>query len=141
MRMRAADSSPTFPSLTFPSLTSANMTIRTRRAYEDPGQQDGARYLVDRLWPRGVSKERLRLDGWAREAAPSDELRRWFDHDAERWEEFSRRYHAELDERPEAWLPLLEAAREGDLTLVYGARDTQRNNAVALAEYLRNRRA
>jgi uncharacterized protein YeaO (DUF488 family) len=94
------------------------------------------RFLVDRVWPRGVSRDALRLDGWLQEAAPSDELRRWFGHDPERWEGFKRRYFAELDARPEAWRPLLEAAREGDVTLLFGARDEERNNAVALREYL-----
>lgn len=117
------------------------MVIHTKRAYEGADAVDGKRYLVDRLWPRGVSKKDLRLEDWLRDLAPSDDLRRWFDHDPERWEEFVRRYHAELDDRPDAWGPLLEAAAHGDVTLVYGARDTRHNNAVALARYLEERLA
>ncbi len=110
--------------------------IRIKRAYEAPGVSDGRRFLVDRVWPRGRRKEDLRCETWCKDAAPSTGLRRWFGHEPERWEEFQRRYFAELDEHPEAWLPLLEAAREGTITLVYGARDIERNQAVALARYL-----
>lgn len=119
------------------------MTIRTRRAYEEPGPEDGARVLVDRYWPRGVAKEELELDDWMKEVAPSDELRSWFDHDSEKWEAFRERYHRELDEDGgEAVERLLEAHRRaGTLTLVYGARDTEHNNAVALRDYLRRREA
>jgi uncharacterized protein YeaO (DUF488 family) len=113
--------------------------IRSKRVYEPPEPSDGLRFLVDRLWPRGKRKEELALQGWPKEVAPSDELRRWFGHDPARWEEFQRRYFAELDEKPQAWQPLLEAAREGDITLVYAARDPQRNNAVALKQYLESR--
>lgn len=115
--------------------------IKIRRAYEEPGPEDGRRFLVDRLWPRGVKKEALQVEGWIKEVAPSDELRRWFDHDPERWDEFKQRYAAELDERPEQWRPLLEAAREGDVTLVYATRDEEHNNAVALRAYLQEKLA
>lgn len=116
--------------------------IRCRRAYEEPGEDDGARVLVDRYWPRGVSREALELDAWVREVAPSDDLRRWFDHDPGRWEEFVRRYHRELEACPGPVEELLGAHRErGTLTLVYGARDTEHNNAVALRDYLRRREA
>ncbi|MGN6243047.1 MAG: DUF488 domain-containing protein [Motilibacteraceae bacterium] len=94
-------------------------------------------FLVDRLWPRGVRKEELTLDGWVRDAAPSTELRRWFGHDPARWEEFRRRYAAELDADPQAWGPLRDAAAEGDVLLVFSARDQVHNNAVALRDYLR----
>lgn len=94
------------------------------------------RYLVDRLWPRGISKEALALDGWAKDAAPSDFLRRTYRHDPERWEEFRRAYVAELKEKPLGWRPLLEAARRGDLLLLYAARERERNNAVVLKEFL-----
>ncbi len=110
--------------------------IRVRRVYEPPTPDDGARFLVDRLWPRGVTKEALRLDGWLKDAAPSDALRRWFGHDPARWDEFQRRYRDELNGRPEAWRPVVEAARRGDVTLLFGARDTDHNNAVALKVYL-----
>ena len=113
--------------------------IRLKRAYEDPSPQDGARWLVDRLWPRGRAKEALELSGWRREVAPSDELRAWFDHDPDRWEEFRRRYREELSRLDEELAPLVEAARDGDLTLVYAARDEERNNAAVLAEVLRER--
>jgi uncharacterized protein YeaO (DUF488 family) len=105
------------------------------RVYDD-AHSSGCRFLVDRLWPRGVSKSDLHLDGWLKDVAPSDELRRWFGHDPQRWAEFRRRYTAELEARPEAWRPLLEAARDGDLTLLYGAKDTEHNNAVVLREHL-----
>ncbi len=110
--------------------------IRTKRAYEPPHPTDGERYLVDRLWPRGVKKDAARLSGWLQEVAPSDRLRRWFGHDPARWNEFCQRYFAELDDRAEAWEPILERAREGNLTLVYGAKDEQHNNARALKSYL-----
>ena len=110
--------------------------IRVKRVYEPPEPGDGARFLVDRLWPRGVKKEALRLDGWLKDAAPSDDLRRWFGHDPARWDEFQRRYRDELSDRPEAWRPVVEAARRGDVALLFGARDTAHNNAVALKDYL-----
>ncbi len=110
--------------------------IRTRRVLEPTAPEDGKRFLVDRLWPRGLRRESLRLDGWLKEVAPSDGLRRWFGHDPAKWEAFCRRYAEELEARPEAWRPLLEAAREGDVTLLFGARDEARNNAVALKAFL-----
>src|SRR5690606_1757909 len=110
--------------------------IHIKRAYEEAAPEDGRRFLVDRLWPRGIKKEALPLDGWLKEVAPSDELRRWFGHEPERWAEFQRRYAAELDAQPESWQPLLEAARQGDVTLVYAARDEEHNNAAALRSYL-----
>ncbi len=110
--------------------------IRTKRVYEEPEPADGTRFLVERLWPRGMRKEALRLDGWLWDVAPSGELRRWFGHDPAKWEEFRRRYFAELDREPGAWRPILEAASQGDVTLLYRARDAEHNNARALAEYL-----
>ncbi|GBD17493.1 hypothetical protein HRbin26_02417 [bacterium HR26] len=115
--------------------------IRVKRVYEPPSAKDGRRYLVERLWPRGLRKDALPLDGWLREVAPSDALRRWFGHDPARWEEFRRRYAAELDARPDAWHPLLEAARQGPVTLLFSARDTEHNNAVALKAYLESKLA
>lgn len=112
--------------------------VRTKRAYDDPAPEDGTRVLVDRLWPRGVSKEEARLDDWLREVAPSDDLREWFDHDPERWPAFRRRYRAELDGN-EAVETLLSHAREGTLTLVYAASDREHNNAVVLRDYLEER--
>lgn len=110
--------------------------IRVKRIYDPPSAGDGKRILVDRLWARGLKKEKARLDGWTREAAPSNELRRWFNHDPARWKEFERRYDAELDAVPEAWRPLLEAAGKNDVTLLFAAKDTEHNNAVALKAYL-----
>jgi uncharacterized protein YeaO (DUF488 family) len=114
--------------------------IQIKRAYDPPAPGDGTRFLVDALWPRGIKKEDLRLDGWLKDAAPSSELRRWFGHDPDRWAEFQQRYFAELDDKPEALQPLRSAAEEGDVTLIYGARDTEHNNAVALLKYLEKQR-
>ena len=114
--------------------------IRLKRAYDPPADDDGARFLVDRLWPRGLKREALKLDEWLKEAAPSDSLRRWFGHDPKKWEEFRRRYFEELDRRPDAWRPILESARNGAVTLLYSAKETRQNNAVALKEYLESKR-
>jgi uncharacterized protein YeaO (DUF488 family) len=114
-----------------------HFVIKVKRAYEEAEPEDGTRYLVDRLWPRGVKKDALRIEGWLKEVAPSQALRRWFNHDPEKWNEFRRRYFGELDAKPEAWAPLVEAARKGSVTLIYSAHDTQHNNGVALAEYLK----
>ncbi len=113
------------------------MAVRIKRAYEPPEPADGYRVLIDRIWPRGVSKEEARLDEWARELAPSSELRRWFGHDPARFEEFRRRYRAELAGHEEKLRELRRRARQGTLTLVYSARDTEHNDAVVLAELLR----
>ncbi|MBU6398681.1 MAG: DUF488 family protein [Verrucomicrobia bacterium] len=110
--------------------------MRTQRVYAAPAATDGARYLVDRLWPRGLKKEAVSLAGWLKDVAPSAALRQWFRHQPAKWAEFQRRYIAELDARPAAWEPLLEAARRGPVTLVFGARDQAHNNAVALKAYL-----
>jgi uncharacterized protein YeaO (DUF488 family) len=116
------------------------MEVRLKRAYEPPAASDGYRVLVDRLWPRGVRREEARLDEWARELAPSAELRRWFGHDPERFEEFRRRYTEELAGQGEKLRELRRRAREGALTLVYSARDVEHNDAVVLAEILRRGR-
>ena len=116
--------------------------IRLRRAYEDPSPDDGYRVLVDRVWPRGRTKQELRLDAWARNLAPSTELRRWFGHDPARWQEFQARYHQELadPERAQALDALAaEAARVGRVTLVYGARDREHNQAQVIADELARR--
>ncbi len=110
--------------------------VKLKRAYEPPSPEDGTRILVDRLWPRGLSKQKAALDCWMKDIAPSTELRKWFGHDPARWDEFQRRYFAELDAQPEAWQPILRAAHRGNVTLLYGARDVEHNNAVALKEYL-----
>ena len=110
--------------------------IRLKRAYDARSRTDGMRFLVERLWPRGVSKATLQLDAWLKEVGPSTALRKWFSHDPEKWREFRRRYFRELDSRPEAWEPIVSAARRGTVTLVYSSHDTEHNNAVALQEYL-----
>jgi uncharacterized protein YeaO (DUF488 family) len=110
--------------------------IRLKRVYEPPEAADGTRFLVERLWPRGMRKATLSLDGWLKDVAPSDALRRWFGHDPTRWQEFQRRYAAELDARPDAWRPILAADRHGTVTLLYSAHDTEHNNAVALQAYV-----
>ncbi|MDK2846726.1 MAG: hypothetical protein PWP34_79 [Desulfuromonadales bacterium] len=118
------------------------MQIWLRRAYEKPGGKDGFRVLVDRLWPRGVSKESLKLDAWLKEIAPSSALRRWFDHDPRKWSDFKRRYRAELNDSFEgrkALETLKSRAQKGRLTLVYASREKTYNNAVALKEILENR--
>lgn len=118
------------------------MTIQVKRAYDPPAPGDGCRVLVDRLWPRGLSKERAAVDEWLREVAPSTDLRRWFAHDPARWAEFKRRYSAELDApaAPEAVARLRSLAAEGDVTLLYAATDELHNNAVVLREYLASSR-
>lgn len=112
------------------------LMIRVKRAYDPPEPDDGHRFLVDRLWPRGVKKENLQLDGWLKEVAPSDALRVWFGHDPAKWKEFCSRYFAELEENREAWRPLLELSRKHTITLLFGAHNLDRNNAVALRLFL-----
>lgn len=113
--------------------------IQVRRVYEPHSPQDGKRYLVERLWPRGICKETLALDGWLKALAPSESLRRWFQHDPAKWEEFKQRYYAELECHPEYWRPLLREAQAGTITLLSSARDTRHNNAIALKEFLEQR--
>lgn len=115
---------------------SLNNMIHLQRAYDEPITAGGRRFLVDRLWPQGIKKDDLALDGWFKDIAPSDELRRWFAHDPQKWLVFQQRYRDELDAKPESWQPLLAAAGKGDITLVYGARDREHNNAVVLKAYL-----
>jgi uncharacterized protein YeaO (DUF488 family) len=110
--------------------------IKIKRCYEVPTPTDGARFLVDRLWPRGVRKEAIRLTGWMQEVAPSQKLRKWFGHDPARWAEFRKRYFAELTAKRDAWMPILEAATKGNVTLLFSAHDSEHNNAVALKEFL-----
>ncbi len=114
--------------------SSATGRVRIKRAYEPAADEDGYRALVDRLWPRGVSKDRAHLDTWMKDIAPSTELRRWFGHDPARWDEFERRYRAELaePERRRLVAALADRATQGQVTLVYGARDTLHNEAVVL---------
>jgi uncharacterized protein YeaO (DUF488 family) len=116
------------------------MDIRRKRAYEAPAASDGYRVLIDRLWPRGVPKTDAEIDEWARELAPTTELRRWFGHDPERFDAFRERYLAELATHEDKLRELRRRARKGRLTLVYGARDEEHNDAVVLAELLRRGR-
>lgn len=113
--------------------------IQTKRIYGEPDPDDGYRVLVDRLWPRGVSKSDAALDDWMQAVAPSDELRQWFDHDPERWSAFRRGYRAELDSKTEQIEELCSRARPGTLTLLYAASDREHNNAVLLRDYLEGR--
>jgi uncharacterized protein YeaO (DUF488 family) len=115
------------------------MTIRIKRAYEAPDDGDGMRILVDRLWPRGISKEKGRIDLWLKEIAPSNELRKWYGHVPDKWEEFRQRYFAELDARPEQVEELLGYLKKCDVTFVYSSTEQHLNNAVALREYMASR--
>ncbi|MDN5927663.1 MAG: DUF488 domain-containing protein [Hyphomicrobiales bacterium] len=113
--------------------------VRIKRIYEAASDSDGNRILIDRLWPRGMSKEHARLDGWEKSVAPSDDLRKWFQHKVERWAEFQERYRAELNEKDSELETLAAIARSGVLTLLYGAADDEHNNAVVLREVLLER--
>ena len=117
------------------------MGIHIKRVQEPASAGDGTRVLVDRIWPRGVRKADARLDQWAREVAPSTDLRKWFNHDPNRFEAFADAYRTELDARPDAVGALADLARQGDLTLLYAARDPHHNHARVLADYLRERLA
>ncbi len=110
--------------------------IRLKRVYEDAGPGDGRRILVDRIWPRGVAKAEAAIDHWAKAAAPSTGLRKWYGHEPEKWDEFRRRYFAELDANSEAVARLREAIGDGPATLVFSSREARFNNAVALKAYL-----
>jgi uncharacterized protein YeaO (DUF488 family) len=110
--------------------------IQIKRAYEEPSRKDGVRILVERLWPRGLTKERVAVDLWLKDAAPSPELRKWFGHDPAKWKQFERKYWKELKEHQEAVDLLRHKAEEGMVTLVYAARDEQHNGALALKTFL-----
>jgi uncharacterized protein YeaO (DUF488 family) len=115
------------------------MPIDLKRAYDPPAKSDGRRILVDRVWPRGIARDDLQIDAWLKDLAPSTGLRKWFGHDPARWDEFRKRYARELEQRSEAFEELVEKARAGHVTLVFSARDTEHNNAVALREHLERR--
>jgi uncharacterized protein YeaO (DUF488 family) len=116
------------------------MTVKLKRVYDPPKPADGFRVLVDRLWPRGVSKSSARIDLWLKEIAPSAALRKWFGHDALKWDTFRARYFRELQKNPEAVAQLNEIIRNGPVTLLFAAKDQEHNNAVALKEYLESGR-
>lgn len=112
------------------------MSIKLKRVYEKPDKADGLRILVDRLWPRGLTKEKAALDLWLKEIAPSTELRKWFGHDPKKWTEFRRRYRAELKIHPDKLKMIKGKAKEGTVTLLYGARDQEHNEAIVLQQIL-----
>lgn len=112
------------------------LKLQVKRVYDPPAPSDGARILVDRLWPRGLKKQAARLDAWLKDIAPSDELRKWFGHDPARWQQFQGRYFAELDANPAACRDILERAEKETVTLLYAAHDSEYNNAVAVKLYL-----
>ena len=113
--------------------------IRIKRTYEPRARGDGRRILVERLWPRGMKKEALQMYAWMKEVAPSTQLRKWFGHRPERWQEFRRRYKKELRTNPDAWSSILDVSKRGTLTLLYSAHDLEHNGAVVLREYLMER--
>ena len=111
--------------------------IQLKRAYDPADSTDGVRLLIERLWPRGVKKASLKVKSWIKDVAPSTELRKWFSHDPAKWNTFRARYFVELKTHADAWQPILEAARQGTVTLIYSSHDTEHNNAVALQEFLK----
>ncbi|MDD3718098.1 MAG: DUF488 domain-containing protein [Actinomycetota bacterium] len=113
--------------------------IKVKRVYDKPSREDGARILVDRLWPRGLSKEAAALDAWLKDVAPSDELRKWYGHDTSKWEEFKKRYASELAGKEDLLESLVDKARDGALTLLFGSREERYNNATAIKEMLETR--
>ncbi|PZR72888.1 MAG: hypothetical protein DLM52_12055 [Chthoniobacterales bacterium] len=115
------------------------MNIKLKRAYEKPDKADGTRILVDRLWPRGLTKRKASIDLWLKEIAPSTELRKWFGHDPKKWRSFRGRYQRELKRRPEQIATIRSKAKEGTVTLIYGARDQEHNEAVVLKGFLEKR--
>jgi len=112
------------------------MDIQTKRVYDPRKKEDGIRVLVDRVWPRGMTKEKLQADLWLKDIAPTGDLRKWFAHDPARWNDFKARYFSELDEKPQVVKQLCDLAAQGKLTLLFSARDTAHNQAIALKEYL-----
>ena len=112
------------------------MAIKLKRVYDDPKKADGYRVLVDRLWPRGLSKDDARIDKWLKDIAPSDQLRKWFHEDSSRWAEFRKRYLSQLKEKRETLKPLAKRAKKDRITLVYSSKDTEHNNAIVVKQYL-----
>jgi uncharacterized protein YeaO (DUF488 family) len=113
--------------------------ISIKRVYSPAANDDGKRFLVDRLWPRGISKDQLKITAWLKDVAPTKELRLWYGHDPEKWCEFNKRYFDQLDAHPETWKPLLEAAKTSNITLLFSSRELEINNAVSLRAYLEQR--
>ncbi len=117
----------------------AAIMIKIKRVYDEPSRDDGKRILIDRLWPRGLKKEDARIDEWIKEIAPSNELRKWFNHDPDKWREFKRRFFAELRRTQVVVDGIISASRKGTVTLLFGAKEERFNNAVALQEYIESR--
>lgn len=113
--------------------------LAIQRVYDNKQKPKGRAFLVDRIWPRGIKRDDIALDGWPKGIAPSNELRKWFHHNPERWDEFKEHYFEELNEKPEEWKPLLDTATDEDITLLYSSKDREHNNAVVLKEYLEER--
>lgn len=113
--------------------------IQIKRVYDPAAAGDGKRFLIERLWPRGIKKTDLKIEGWVKEAGPSTELRKWFNHDPTKWDGFRQRYSRELDKKPSVLQQILVTSRNATVTLIYSSHDTQHNNAVALAEYLKKK--
>ena len=113
--------------------------LKIKRVYEEAQAEDGVRFLVERLWPRGMKKEDLHMQAWLKDAAPGPELRAWYQHDAGKWEEFQERYKAELEANPGAWKIIPETLASGDVTLLYSARDTEHNSALVLKRFIEER--
>ncbi len=110
--------------------------LQIKRVYEPVEPADGVRFLVERLWPRGIKKETLKMEAWLKDVSPSPDLRKWYAHDVSKWDEFQKRYRVELAASPDAWKPILEAARHGTVTLLYSAHDTEHNSALVLQSFL-----
>ena len=115
------------------------MTVKLKRVYEEPSESDGTRILVDRLWPRGLTKEKAKVDVWLKEIAPSTELRKWFNHEPSKWPEFKKRYQAEMSNNTEVLSALKKHLANGKATIVYGAKDEEHNDAVVIKQYLDKR--
>lgn len=111
--------------------------IRIKRIYEDPSKEDGHRILIDRIWPRGVSKKDAKLDDWVKDIAPTSELRKWFGHDPKKFDEFAKKYRKELDDKPEELDEIRKKSKDQTVTLLYGAKDTEHNQAVVLLSVLK----
>jgi uncharacterized protein YeaO (DUF488 family) len=110
--------------------------LKTKRIYEGIDPNDGVRFLVERLWPRGIKKEKLNLTAWLKDVAPSADLRKWYQHDVSKWNEFQRRYVVELEGNPIGWKPIIETMKKGNVTLLYSAHDTEHNSAIVLKSFL-----
>jgi uncharacterized protein YeaO (DUF488 family) len=113
--------------------------LKIKRVYESPKRDDGIRFLVERLWPRGIKKEELKMKAWLKDVSPSPDLRKWYSHDVTKWDEFQKSYRKELKSNADAWKPILDAAKHGNVTLLYSARDVEHNSALVLKEFLQDK--